>query len=156
MNSYQHFPLSITLSDHPPVHSVGVEIERTAQPESMCVFPPTKGSPEGPDPGKQWLESITPCLPSCSSQPVSKAGVLSQDTAMLSTLLSVLNYYYLAIFVGEGCIQRCKGKLQLGLVQDSCNPYAIPYQDLPRCPHSSSCSGNPIINLFHCSHIYGM
>lgn len=64
MNSYQHLPLSITQSGHPPVHSVGVEMERAAQPESLWVFPPLKDSPEDPGPGKQWLESITFCLPS--------------------------------------------------------------------------------------------
>lgn len=64
MNAYQHLPLLITLSAQPPVHFVGVEMERTAHPESLWVFPPLKGSLEGLGPGKQWLESITFCLPS--------------------------------------------------------------------------------------------
>jgi len=62
MSSYQHLPLSITLSGHPPFHSVGVEMERATQSESMWVFPHPMGSPEGP--GKQWLQSFTLCIPS--------------------------------------------------------------------------------------------
>lgn len=79
MNSYQYLPLSITLSVYPPVHSVGVEMEKATQTESVWVFPPPKGSPEALGSGKQWLESITPCLPSLPLLTASKQCLSSES-----------------------------------------------------------------------------